>query len=77
MSRLRFEQLENLYDELAHALDAVPDGHESVFLAKLVLSMAHEFGQPERVSALIQQCLHEPAPDADTPRELIWGEPDV
>jgi len=39
-----------------------------VFLAKLVLSMAHEFGHAARVSALIQDCLNEPAPEAATNR---------
>ncbi|MEZ5653442.1 MAG: hypothetical protein R3E87_23145 [Burkholderiaceae bacterium] len=77
MSALSFDELESLYDELATALDSVPEQRESVFLAKLVLSMAHEFGHAERVSALIRQCLHEPHDDASAPRRLVWGESDV
>lgn len=76
-ARLSFEALEQLYDELAGALDEVPDGRESVFLAKLVLSMAHELGDQARVSELIRQCLHEPPLDENAPRRLVWGVPDA
>jgi len=66
---LTFEQLETLYDELSVAIDQAGRQQESVFLAKLVLSMAQEFGQAERISALIQDCLNEPAaPSAGTER---------
>lgn len=61
MSTLTFEQLETLYDELATAIDRAGPEQESVFLAKLVLAMAQAFGQAERISALIQDCLEEPA----------------
>jgi hypothetical protein len=64
MSPLTFEQLEALYDELATAIDRAGPAHESVFLAKLVLKMAHEFGHAGRISALIQECLDEPAAPA-------------
>jgi hypothetical protein len=60
MSPLTFEQLETLYDELAIAIDQAGPEHESVFLAKLVLCMAQELGQPQRISELIQGCLYEP-----------------
>ncbi|MGB3070594.1 MAG: hypothetical protein WBC18_18710 [Ottowia sp.] len=62
MATLTFDHLEVLYDELATAIDQAGAERESVFLAKLVLSMAHEWGQGERVSALIQECLREPSP---------------
>lgn len=68
MSALTQAELETLYDELAMALDAVGHERESVFLAKLILSMANEFGHVGRVSALIQDCLNEPAPEAATNR---------
>lgn len=68
MTALTLAELETLYDELAEALDAVGPERESVFLAKLVLSMANEFGRAERISALIQDCLNEPAPEAATNR---------
>jgi hypothetical protein len=61
MNTLPFNDLENLYDELAQAIDQAGPEQESVFLAKLVLSLAQEFGDAARVSALIQDCLHEPA----------------
>ena len=61
MSHLPFQDLENLYDELAQAIDQVGPEQESVFLAKLVLSLGHELGNGARVSALIQDCLNEPA----------------
>ncbi len=68
MSQLAFHELENLYDELAAAIDMAGPAQESVFLAKLVLSLAQEFGQATRISELIQDCLNEPAPSAATNR---------
>lgn len=65
MSTLTFSQLEVLYDELAHAIDQAGEERESVFLAKLVLSMAQEFGHADRISELIQDCLNEEP--AETP----------
>lgn len=66
MNTLTFAQLEQLYDELAQALDTVGPGQDAIFLAKLVLSMAQEFGHAERISSLIQECLSEPpVPVAD------------
>ncbi|MBO9513196.1 MAG: DUF2783 domain-containing protein [Variovorax sp.] len=62
MTTLCFEQLETLYDELATAIDQAGPERESVFLAKLALCMAQEWGDGARVSALIRECLHEPAP---------------
>lgn len=60
MSTLKFSDLEIIYDELAQALDATEPENESVFLAKLVLSLAHEFGDAKRISELIRDCLEEP-----------------
>lgn len=71
MSTLSFAHLESLYDELAQAIDAVGPEQESVFLAKLVLSLAHEWGDGPRISALIQDCQHEPAADAAPQQRLI------
>lgn len=61
MSELTFPELERLYDELATAIDAAGPEQESIFLTKLVLSMAQSFGQGDRTSALIQACLREPS----------------
>lgn len=71
MSLLSFNHLENLYDELANAIDAVGAERESVFLAKLVLSLAQEFGNGPRISELIQDCMHEPAADGSVGQRLI------
>ena len=57
---LSFEQLEVLYDDLAQAIDRVGVERESVFLTKLVLCMAHEFGHADRIGALVAQCAQEP-----------------
>jgi hypothetical protein len=71
MNPLAFNDLENLYDELATAIDVVGPEQESVFLAKLVLSLAQALGDAPRISALIQDCLHEPAADVEAPQRLI------
>lgn len=71
MSALTFSELEVFYDELANAVDAAGPDHESVFLAKLVLSMAQEFGQPERLSALVAECLKEPSTDLVAGTQLL------
>ena len=71
MSTLTFEQLETLYDELATAIDRAGPEQESVFLAKLVVSMAQEFGQAGRITALIRQCLEEPPPPAQGTQRLV------
>ncbi len=76
MTRLSFAALEALYDELAAAIDTVPPERESVFLAKLVLAMAHEFGDAARISELIRQCVAEAPADDGTRPSLVWGEPD-
>jgi len=57
MSGLQFSELEVFYDELATAIDTVGPEQESVFLAKLVLSIAHEFGDAKRLSALVSDCM--------------------
>ena len=64
MTTLTFDQLETLYDELAMAIDEAGPQRESVFLSKLVLCMAHEWGQGDRTSTLIRDCLNEAAPGA-------------
>lgn len=71
MSTLTFAQLETLYDELATAIDAVGPEQESVFLTKLVLSLAQEFGQASRITTLIQDCLNEPTTELLPQQRLI------
>lgn len=64
MSHLSFEQLESLYDELAGAIDEVGIDAESVFLTKLVIRLASELGDAQRISTLIRACAHEPGQPA-------------
>lgn len=71
MSALTFSELEVFYDELANAMDAAGPDQESVFLAKLVLSMAQEFGQAERLSALVAECLKEPSTELVAGTQLL------
>lgn len=68
MSQLKFPELEAVYDELATAIDAVGIERESVFLAKLVICLAQEFGNAQRISELIRDCLSEPSPQSATNR---------
>lgn len=49
---LPLPDLEQVYDELAEAVDRAGDRRER-FLAKLALLLAHELGDRERVAALI------------------------
>jgi hypothetical protein len=71
MSPLSFRDLEELYDQLAQAIDRAGPEQESIFLAKLVLRLAHEFGDGPRVRALVEECLHEAAPPAGAHARLI------
>ncbi|WP_296574476.1 hypothetical protein [Phreatobacter sp.] len=41
---LAFEALERVYDQLAAAIDEAGEAHQSLFLAKLVIVMAHRAG---------------------------------
>lgn len=56
---LPFPQLERIYDELALAIDHAGPRQESVFLTKLVLCLAHELGDGDRISRMIADCQKE------------------
>ncbi|MES2413272.1 MAG: hypothetical protein V4614_05680 [Pseudomonadota bacterium] len=71
MSPLSFNHLENLYDELANAIDAVGGERESLFLAKLVLSLAQELGDGPRISELLEDCLNETGVERRAMQRLI------
>lgn len=47
------EQLEEIYEALADAIDAVGGRRETMFLSKLALAMGHHIGDPDTVAALI------------------------
>ncbi|MBN9428071.1 MAG: DUF2783 domain-containing protein [Burkholderiales bacterium] len=68
---LSFNELEIVYDELAVAIDEAGPQRESVFLAKLALSLAQELGDAARVSALIRDCLNEPADQLPAGQRLV------
>jgi len=42
---LPFQDLEKVYDLVATAIDEVGPDHESLFLAKLCLTLAHHIGE--------------------------------
>ena len=44
MTTLPFEHLERAYERLADAIDQAGPEQESLFLAKLALTLAHELG---------------------------------
>jgi hypothetical protein len=47
--------LQDFYNGLAMALDAVGPEKESLLLSKLALLLAHELGRPEHALELIEQ----------------------
>lgn len=68
MVTLTLNDLEDVYDELAEAIDRVGTDNETVFLAKLALS-AHHLGDRTVVSRLISECA-EPVPEVASPDTL-------
>ena len=69
MSTMALQDLEDIYDELADAIDRVGADAESTFLAKLALSLAHHLGDRALVSKLIAECA-EPVKDVPSPDTL-------
>ncbi len=59
MSTLPFEQLEHVYEHLATAIDRAGPEHEALFLAKLVLALAHELGD----ATTVKRCMDMAAQD--------------
>ncbi|WP_353192451.1 DUF2783 domain-containing protein [Pandoraea pnomenusa] len=49
--------LEEIYDALALAIDAVPDDKRELLLAKIALLLANEIADPSRVLSLIAQAV--------------------
>ncbi|MGR4066297.1 DUF2783 domain-containing protein [Billgrantia sp. C5P2] len=52
---LPFADLERVYEQLAQALDDLPEEQERLFLAQLALALAHRVGDVERVMAAIEE----------------------
>ncbi|MFM8548073.1 MAG: DUF2783 domain-containing protein [Betaproteobacteria bacterium] len=69
MTTLALHDLEDIYDELAEAIDRVGPEAEAVFLSKLALSLAHHLGDRALVSRLIAQCAV-PVDDIPSPDTL-------
>ena len=53
MKALSIPDLERIYDLLAVAIDAVPEGEVPRFLTKLALLAANEIGDAERFAGLL------------------------
>lgn len=69
MPPLALSDLEDLYDELAEAIDRVGPEGESMFLAKLSLALAHHLGDRTLSSRLIKECAA-PVEDIASPDTL-------
>ncbi|MEM5386637.1 hypothetical protein VSR68_23965 [Paraburkholderia phymatum] len=59
MEKMSFQQLEVLYDAMARSLDRVPESRRNVYLARLVLQIAHELGHADRIVALVESSADE------------------
>jgi hypothetical protein len=53
------ENLENLWERLAEAIDRAGRQHEVLFLSKLALLLGNELGDPARVERLIETALQD------------------
>ena len=69
MPTLSQSDLEDIYDELAEAIDRVGPDQEAIFLAKLALAFAHHLGDRALISSLIRDC-EAPVPEALAPDTL-------
>ena len=59
---LAFQDLEEIYDRLANAIDAAGPAKESLFLAKLCLTLAHHVGD----RAIVERAIETAAADLDS-----------
>lgn len=57
MSNLAIEDLEEIYDSLANAIDSVPNNKRELFLVKLVLLNANTLNDKEGFTMMINQAL--------------------
>lgn len=57
--KLPFPELERIYDELAQAIDQCGIENESELLCKIILCLANEHCDGNRVSQIIAECLNE------------------
>jgi hypothetical protein len=59
MSTLPFDDLEKVFETLALGIDRAGPQHEALFLAKLVLLLAHDAGQYERFKQHVDAALND------------------
>ena len=57
MSDLAIENLEEIYDSLANAIDSVPENKRELFLVKLALLNANALNNKEDFIVMINQAL--------------------
>lgn len=57
MSNLTIEELEEVYDALANAIDAAPKNKRELFLVKLALLNAEALNDKDSFTAMIHQAL--------------------
>ncbi len=57
MSDLAIENLEEIYDSLANAIDSVPENKREIFLVKLALLNANALNDKEDFIVMINQAL--------------------
>ena len=57
MTEMAFEDLEQVYERLANAIDCAGPDNESLFLSKLVLLLAQRHGDAAVVTASIEAAL--------------------
>ena len=53
-NKLTVEELEQVYELLAEAIDEVGPEHEAAFLTKLALVLAERLGDPDRVRQAVE-----------------------
>lgn len=63
---LPFEDLERVYEQLAAAIDRAGEANEALFLAKLVMVMAHRAGEGLDFDACVTTALENLALPAQT-----------
>ena len=56
---MHFADLEAVYEKLATAIDAAGADKAPVYLAKLVLLLSDQIGDPQMVLHAIDDCLHD------------------
>lgn len=66
---LPFDDLERLYESLARHIDRVGADREALFLAKLVLLLAHEVGDGK----VIERCVRSALADLPVPADGAAG----